>query len=466
MSLETLHYLGLHHGVFGSTTRQDLDALLAAAAAAPPTVPLVVHFPGGLAEPERELAAAERLLPVYRAAGAYPVFVFREAGLLGAMRRTLTEILDERVLQRLIERVTQLAVARLNPAAAPSPRVQSELHTPGEPFAELAVPAEPAPYGADDRDELARELAADDELRDEARAIVNWAQLRAGSANAGYDRRRATLMSRPVLEDALLEASAARTAGGEGLGWLALRAMDALDGVLTRFAAGRDHGLYPTVVEELLRALYRDQAGALEWANRKKDGADAFGGDPDRHAGTALLEGLRMLHADAPTRRIVLVGHSAGAIDVCHLLRSAAALPGSATFEVVLLAPACDFALLDGALDERVDGVRIFMLGDALERADRLLGTRYPRSLLYFASGVLEDEPDAPIAGMERFHRVPEGEAVRALLATPPNAAIVAPTDADAPDGLRCEATRHLDLETDPATLHSVAHAITHGLRG
>lgn len=449
VSLETLHYLGLHHGVFGSTTRRDLDALLAAAAAAPPTAPLVVHFPGGLAEPERELAAAERLLPVYRAAGAYPVFVFREAGLLGAMRRTLTEILDERVLQRLIERVTQLAVARLNPAAAPAPRVQSELHTPGEPFAELAIPTAPAPVG--DHDELARELAADDELRDEARAIVNWAQLRAGSANSGYDRRRATLMSRPVLEDALLEASAARATGGEGLGWLALRAVDALDSVLTRFGAGRDHGLYPTVVEELLRALYRDQAGALAWADRKKDGADAFGGDPDRHAGTALLEGLRMLHADAPTRRIVLVGHSAGAIDVCHLLRSAAALPGSATFEVVLLAPACDFALLEDALDERVDGLRVFMLGDALERADRLLGARYPRSLLYFASGVLEDEADAPIAGMERFHRFPEG------------AAVVAPTDPDAPAGLRSEATRHADLETDPATVESVAHAITHG---
>jgi hypothetical protein len=45
---------------------------------------------------------------------------------------------------------------------------------------------------------------------------------------------------------------------------------------------------------------------------------------------------------------------------------------------------------------------------DEIERADGLLGDGwrrafYPSSLLYFVSGLLEDEVDAPILGMERF---------------------------------------------------------------
>jgi hypothetical protein len=451
VSLETLHYLGVQHGVFATTTRQDLDGLLGAAAATPSTVPLVVHFPAGLTDRAGELQAAERLLPAYLSAGGYPVFVLGEAGLLGAVRRRLSDIFDERVLQRLIERVAQLAVARLDPATASRlPRVQSELRSGGEPFAALTVATGPAPLDDAEREALARELAADKELRGEARAIVNWAERRAGGAHPSYDRRRATLMSRAVLEDAILEAHAAEATGGEPTGWLARRATAALEGVLARFASDSDHGLYPTVVEELLRALYQDQAGGLAWANRKKDSADAFGGDPDRHPGTAFVEGLRMLHADAPRRRIVLVAHGAGAIDVCNLLGRADGLPATATFELVLLAPACDLASLDGVLDERVDGLRVFMLSDELERADRLLGARYPRSLLYFVSGVLEDQPDARIAGMERFQA--------------PVDRVRTPTDADTPPGMRSAATRHADFELDAATLESLAHVVTHGL--
>jgi hypothetical protein len=448
--LETLHHLGIQNGVFATTTRQDLDALLGAAASTPSTMPLVVHFPAGLTDRADELHAAERLLPAYLAAGGYPVFVLGEAGLLGTVRRRLSDIFDERVFQRLVERVAQLAVARLDPAAARLPRMQSELRSGGEPFAELAVATGPAPLDDAERDALARELADDDEVRGEARAIVRWARRRAGGAPPSYDRRRATLMSRAVLEDAILEDQAVQAAGGEPTGWLARRAAAALEGVLSRFASDRDHGLYPTVVEELLRELYRDQAGGLAWANRKKDSADAFGGDPDRHAGTAFLEGLRMLHADAPRRRIVLVGHGAGAIDVCNLLRHAVGLPDTATFELVLLAPACDVASLDAVLDERVDGVRVFVLSDERERADHLLDDRYPRSLLYLVSGVLEDQADAPIAGMDRFPAALER--------------VRAPTDSVTPPGMRSEATRHADFGLDAATQESLAHVVTHGL--
>ena len=40
---------------------------------------------------------------------------------------------------------------------------------------------------------------------------------------------------------------------------------------------------------------------------------------------------------------------------------------------------------------------------DELEQADRLIPVIYPHSLLYFVSGVLEDEADKPLLGMERY---------------------------------------------------------------
>ncbi|NKL66598.1 hypothetical protein [Rhizobium leguminosarum] len=51
----------------------------------------------------------------------------------------------------------------------------------------------------------------------------------------------------------------------------------------------------------------------------------------------------------------------------------------------------------------RFENFRVFTMTDANEQADQLVPKFYNRSLLYFISGVLEDEPDAPIAGMQRF---------------------------------------------------------------
>ena len=42
----------------------------------------------------------------------------------------------------------------------------------------------------------------------------------------------------------------------------------------------RDHGLYTTIVEEVLRAAYFNRVGEVVWRMMKKDTSDAFQADP------------------------------------------------------------------------------------------------------------------------------------------------------------------------------------------
>jgi hypothetical protein len=207
---------------------------------------------------------------------------------------------------------------------------------------------------------------------------------------------------------------------------LAVRGVRALRRVIHRFSGGRDHGLYTTTVEELLRELYFDSLGALAWTLMKNDTLDAFGPDPTVHGGTAFVQ--RLNNWWKPGRRITLIGHSTGAIYIGHFLEHAnAALPVEATFDVALLAPACSFAFMAQKLpvfEKRVRRIRVFGLKDMLERGYWEVPALYPASLLYMVSGLFEEPTvDQPLVGMERYfshaapYVTPEISAVTAYLA-------------------------------------------------
>lgn len=99
---------------------------------------------------------------------------------------------------------------------------------------------------------------------------------------------------------------------------------------------------------------------------------------------------------------------------------------------MILLAPACrcsDSADLLAQHGAAIDRLRIFAMRDAAEQQDRLVPIVYPRSLLYFVSGVAEGDVDMPILGMERYlagtavfdpTRFPEIQALRSYLAAGP----------------------------------------------
>jgi hypothetical protein len=174
--------------------------------------------------------------------------------------------------------------------------------------------------------------------------------------------------------------------------------------------------------------------------------------------------------------RIILVGHSTGAVYICHLLEKAESLlPAGIQFEVVFLAPACTFALLDRTLTiapGRIASFRGFGMEDALEQCDAIFPPIYQKSLLYFVSGLVEDGVDLPLVGMKRYHTgvapfdaltFPEIKRVRDQIAK-----LTSPwiwSESSLGDGLNSLSHHHGDFDNDDQTLKSVAYVITHGVK-
>jgi hypothetical protein len=230
--------------------------------------------------------------------------------------------------------------------------------------------------------------------------------------------------------------------------------------------------MYATVVEELLREFYIANAGKLVWDLMKQDTVDAFGNDPQQYGGTAFLDTLKAYLAGGQRPRITLVGHSTGAISICHLLRHADALfPPDVTFDIVFLAPAVTFKLFAETIrtyGRRFASLRLFGMLDEVERADQLVPLVYPHSLLYFVSGLLEDEPDTPLVGMKRYYtgappydhpKVLAG--LEFLLAKPERTVWSKTTTGSA--GLISSAEKHGDFDNDVDTLESLRHIIASG---
>src|SRR5437870_948373 len=81
-------------------------------------------------------------------------------------------------------------------------------------------------------------------------------------------------------------------------------------------------------------------------------------------------------------------------------------------------------------------------------------------------SGVLEDQSDKPLVGMERFFTgeppydraaFPEIADVAAFLAGPPDRRVWSRTVAGAPAGLQTASTHHGEFDNDPETLASLS---------
>lgn len=245
--------------------------------------------------------------------------------------------------------------------------------------------------------------------------------------------------------------------------------------VIKRFRNGRDHGFHATVVEELVRELYVDLIGSMIWDMMKGDAADHFKG---RNLGNALLDVL-----SGSGHRLVLVGHSAGAIWVSEFLDAAKVRGAVPPAEVHFLAPAVratKFAETLARARTQIATFRIFTMQDRLEREDPVLativgsvaGAIYPSSLLYVISGILENRkaeayPDAPLVGMERFFKgntawIAEPEErkslddIRTMLAARPDPLVLSVVNGG--PGLSSAAISHGGFTLDPDTLASINH--------
>lgn len=128
--------------------------------------------------------------------------------------------------------------------------------------------------------------------------------------------------------------------------------------------------------------------------------------------------------AQNPDTKVVLVGHSAGVLLIGHMLELIQArYPrfGNRKFDLVLAAPACTYEFIGQRsylFTRYIDQVKIFGLGDGVERRDLLsdyislsgVDRFFKGSILYLISNHLEERHDTMILGLERFHLLGEGK--------------------------------------------------------
>lgn len=192
----------------------------------------------------------------------------------------------------------------------------------------------------------------------------------------------------------------------------------ALVRTLRRLAIGTHHGAWATLVEEILRIPVGATGiiGAFaqrHWDKVQRHAQELWKSDADGYALLKLLDEEHVRRGASDALSVHLVSHSAGSIPICEAVQ---ALPqirsaGSAFQfgKLVLLAPAVKMKLFhDTIMKSASDGlyreIRIFALDDAHEAGDALVPVLYPRSLLYFVSGVAERSGagDMTVLGMHR----------------------------------------------------------------
>jgi hypothetical protein len=459
----------------------------------PPSRGIVIHFHGGLVNKNAGLQIAQRLADEYSKAGAYPMFFVWEAGFLETIKNNLGDILGDKVFRELLKKAGEWvlregagAVAtRGSGQAVDTNRLRDDFDRwlsgqSTEPPLRLDMPATAAVTRASepDEDELATLIEAEFPLDEEFEATIAGLAVASGKTSPAATRGVGVepapvnvLVDQKAIDEMFPQQGGAVTRGG--IPWWSVAKFIAKVAIasLKRFRRNRDHGPYVTVVEEVLRAAYVAKVGEVVWRQLKKDTADAFGDGTS--VGTVFLEALAAQQANGRTLpSISLIGHSTGAVYINNFLAHAARILPGVTFNVLFLAPACrceDFAATLKGYAGSIANFRMFAMHDALEQNDQLVPIIYPRSLLYFVSGVVEGEVDAPIVGMERFMTntavfddasFPDIAAVRAFL-TASNRSVW--SLASGGSGLASQSTKHGDFDNDADTLSSLTAILRTG---
>jgi Alpha/beta hydrolase of unknown function (DUF900) len=437
-----------------------------------PSHKVAIHFHGGLVSEAKGLELAARLIPTYEGGGAYPITVVWESGLVETVKTRLAAVNQTKLFNKLVNYAIRHAAkwlgASVGARGAGEPMSMAEIETARASDAEMEQMDARArgPGGVQTEEdveavgpEIELEIQADLEADDELLVLLE---------QDGPDRQ--------AIDDELLDV--VDQEGQRGIVstvTIAKLLVRVVSRTLKRFTAKRDHGVIPTVVEEVMRAAYVAQVGAWIWSGMKIAAEDMWKPnagpvDQSSHAGTYLLDGLANLQADQPALTIDLIAHSAGSIAIARMLGAAADRHPDFRFRnVILLAPAASADVFEQgiAANERLfDAFRMFTMEDALECKDHLVPGVYPRSLLYLISGILDGDADSPVVGLRR-HTTGEAPYDRAafaqvsrFLVQPENRLVLAKTGDDAAEGLRTSSTRHGDFDDDEQTLASLTAII------
>ncbi|MFN8302213.1 MAG: hypothetical protein U0U46_06950 [Saprospiraceae bacterium] len=474
-TVSKLHYLNLGQGGkfksggATSSTAADVDAMFQHLSTAQHKK-LILHFHGGLVSEENGLKIARKMADNYQAVGHAYTFVW-ETGLVETLLSSFDKIQETGLFQELKKIVVRKVCEKLGieetgargVAPIDAARVEQELQEP-QPFERMEARAR---GGAEKLEEsklpmLEREIEAELEEELDGRADLQT-MLQPGSP----DGQRGIAMA--------FLANLAR---------IVIR-------VIRRYIRKREHGLLATTVEEILREFYVAEIGTLIWDGMKEKARNGMWmpntglQNDERHGGYYFLEKLNAFLGANPGWTVDLVGHSAGSIAICHLLKAA----NEHGFEhirarwILLLAPACRTKLFYEQVvrhPERFDHLRMFTMTDDCEQTDHLASLAYPRSLLYLVSGILEtgkypDETDDAegdgdyfVLGLMRqfsdrpFYQKSEVlQEVKRFFETG-DRLVLSPCDPVSPiQGAFCRSEKHGNFDNDEPTLASLAFLLS-----
>lgn len=185
--------------------------------------------------------------------------------------------------------------------------------------------------------------------------------------------------------------------------------------------------------DQTMEKMFESGAGKLMWTQlkqdallsglqtpmlRRQDQGESMPQVKEQAALYLLARGLADLKNKWPKLEIHLIGHSAGAIALAHLLAAANQLIARSKSKTLiksctLYAPACSLALANSQFKPYMtkpaelrakplmepSQFHVHVLSDELEKADSI--GPYGKSLLYLVSNALEDWPRTPLLGLE-----------------------------------------------------------------
>lgn len=470
--LNPLYYINVGpHGTFKEsgdlqTTPQDIDRLFEHLIENNQSK-LAVHFHGGLISEGAGKDIAEKMVPVYRDAGAHPVTFIWETGLVETLLRNINTIQRTELFKKLLKYVIKHAAKRLG--------ANFEGKGPGEEITLEEIEAELQKEGAfESFDATAKGGAAQlqeqelDELEAEMEAELE--------IDLAADEDLETIVKEEAPQTDLLdqrkldEMEDARARGVSVL-FLAKTIAKIAYRVIKRYVKQRDHDFYPSVVEEVLREFYLADFGEWVWGGMKNAAHAMWKPNTppvtiNSHVGNYFLQKLVDWQNQNPDSIVDLIGHSAGSIAICNMLAAAEEQDLEVDIRhIIFLAPACTSRLFYNQIVTKPDNYqsfRMFTMADEFETQDQLVTKLYTHSLLYFISGVLEDDVDIPIAGMIR-HATGESpydddylKAIHDFLFAPgANRLVLSKTTSSQP-GFRSHSVKHGDFDDDQLTRESL----------
>lgn len=479
--------------LIGDTSRSDVSRIISKALTHTGTGGIAFHFHGGLVNKASGVEIADRLIPEYSAAHAYPIFTVWETGVIETLRNNWFSIASEPFFEKVRARLIKMVMRKMaqtpgerTAQSLPAVDAQQELEAVKEAAANPDILLDTGPQVPNSLTELTRyeeiqleqELLMDPDLLSEVEKVsaglMTPAEIEAQRASRSATvRASVNSLIDPDAVEAYIERPEAGARGIISSAKLIKAVVVIVAKIVHRFITKRDHGFHATVVEELLRAFYVGNAGRFVWNSMKNDAFDHFGGDGSSFAGTAILEELVAgWDGDSPPR-ITLIGHSAGSVFISAFIEAAdAVLEPGFKFDVIFLAPAARYDLTSKTLADmghRIANLRTFTMTDENERQDPLVDKLpwfYPSSLLYLISGVLEDEADTPITGMQRFHeesrfpsaKFPELVPLRNHLNSRTYWSVT-----NMGDGRSTAALDHGAFDSDTPTINSIKHLLQHG---